>query len=105
MTGSSGRLAGKTAIVVGAGQTPGATMGNGRATALRFAQEGARLLLVDRDDASVKETQEMVLEAGGRADVCAVDIALPDGPPNIAEQAVATLGRIDILHNNVGVGM
>jgi NAD(P)-dependent dehydrogenase (short-subunit alcohol dehydrogenase family) len=92
-------------VVVGAGQTPGATIGNGRATAIRFAQEGAHVLLVDRDDASVKETQEMVSEAGGRAEVFIADIALPDGPAGIAEKAVSTLGRIDILHNNVGVGM
>ena len=102
---SEGRLAGKTAIVVGAGQTPGATIGNGRATALRFAQEGAHILLVDRDDASVKETQQLALEAGSRADVLVADIALPDGPARIAENAVATLGRIDILHNNVGIGI
>jgi NAD(P)-dependent dehydrogenase (short-subunit alcohol dehydrogenase family) len=100
-----GRLAGKTAIVVGAGQTPGATIGNGRATAIRFAQEGARLLLVDRDDASVKETQAMVVDAGGRADVFIADVADDGGPASIAEEAVAKLGRIDILHDNVGVGM
>ncbi|MEA2452318.1 MAG: hypothetical protein QOG04_1028 [Actinomycetota bacterium] len=105
MGDSEGRLAGKTAVVVGAGQTPGETTGNGRATALRFAQEGAHVLLVDRDDASVKETQEMVLEAGGRADVFVTDIALADGPADIAAAASATLGRIDILHNNVGIGM
>ena len=105
MAAADGRLAGKTAVVVGAGQTPGATIGNGRATALRFAQEGAHVLLVDRDDASAKETQEMVLEGGGRADVLVADIALPDGPTSVAENALSTLGRIDILHNNVGIGM
>jgi NAD(P)-dependent dehydrogenase (short-subunit alcohol dehydrogenase family) len=92
-------------MVVGAGQTPGATIGNGRATALRFAQEGAHVLLVDRDDASVKETQELVLEAGGRADVLVADIAASEGPANVAENAVAVLERIDILHHNVGIGM
>ena len=99
------RLEGKTAIVVGAGQTPGATIGNGRATALRFAQEGAHVLLVDRDDASVKETQEMVLDERGRADIAVTDIAAPDGPREVIEKAVAALGRIDVLHHNVGVGM
>jgi NAD(P)-dependent dehydrogenase (short-subunit alcohol dehydrogenase family) len=80
-------------------------MGNGRATALRFAQEGAHVLLVDRDDASVEETQSLILEAGGRADLVVADITLPDGPRQIVEQAVAVLGRIDILHHNVGIGM
>ena len=99
------RLAGKTAVVIGAGQTPGATIGNGRATALRFAQEGARLFLVDRDEASVEETRGMVLDAGGRADVFVADIALPGGAAAVAENAASILGRIDILHNNVGIGM
>ncbi|MGH2808245.1 MAG: SDR family NAD(P)-dependent oxidoreductase [Actinomycetota bacterium] len=102
---SDGRLSGKAAVVVGAGQTPGATIGNGRATAIRFAREGAHVLLVDRDDASVKETQTMILEEGGRADVAVVDIAINDGPAQIVEQARGVLGRIDILHHNVGVGM
>ena len=99
-----GRLAGKTAVIVGAGQTAGETIGNGRATAIRFAQEGAQLLLIDRDDASLKETQEMVHEAGGTAEVLVADIAEP-GAETIVSAAERTLGRIDILHNNVGVGM
>lgn len=102
---SDGRLAGKTAVIVGGGQTPGATIGNGRATAIRFAQEGAHVLLVDRDDASVKETQSMITETGGQADVAIADIALPESPRQIVDQARSVLGRIDILHNNVGVGM
>src|SRR5687767_10449262 len=102
---TAGRLSGKAAVVVGAGQTPGATIGNGRATALRFAQEGARVLLVDRDAVSVEETREMIAQAGGEADVLVADIAVEGGPKSVAEQAVAKLGRIDILHNNVGVGM
>ena len=51
------RLEGKTAIVVGAGQTPGETIGNGRATAVLFAREGANVLLVDRNLQSANETK------------------------------------------------
>ena len=98
------RLEGKTAVIVGAGQTPGTTIGNGRATALRFAQEGAQLLLVDRDEASVEETRAMVLEAGGRAEISVVDIAGSEGPADIRSRALEVLGRIDILHHNVGIG-
>lgn len=54
------RLKDKVAIVTGAGQTPGDTVGNGRATAILFAREGARVVLVDRDLASARETQTMI---------------------------------------------
>ncbi|HEY8057692.1 MAG TPA: SDR family NAD(P)-dependent oxidoreductase [Acidimicrobiales bacterium] len=102
MTG--GRLAGKAAVVVGAGQTPGATIGNGRATALLFAREGADVLLVDRDEASARATQRLILDEGGRAEVVRADVAADDGPTTVVEAAVAAFGRIDVLHNNVGIG-
>ena len=59
------RLKDKVAIVIGAGQSPGEGMGNGRATVLRFAQEGAKVVAVDNNLASAEETIAMV-EAGGR---------------------------------------
>lgn len=62
-----GRLEGETAVVVGAGQTPGSTIGNGRATAILFAREGAVVLCVDRDLASAAETVAMIEKDGGRA--------------------------------------
>lgn len=99
------RLAGKTAIVVGAGQTPGETIGNGRAAAIRFAQEGAHVLLVDRDEESVEATRSMIIEGGGRAEVIVADIAEEGTAANLSREAVGVLGRIDILHNNVGIGM
>ena len=58
-----GRLQGKVAIVVGAGQTAGDTIGNGRATAIIFAREGARVMLVDRDLTSARETESMIRTA------------------------------------------
>jgi NAD(P)-dependent dehydrogenase (short-subunit alcohol dehydrogenase family) len=54
------RLQDKVAVVVGAGQTPGDTIGNGRATAILFAREGARVLCVDRDLASAQGTVAMI---------------------------------------------
>jgi NAD(P)-dependent dehydrogenase (short-subunit alcohol dehydrogenase family) len=59
------RLEGKTAIIVGAGQSPGEGMGNGRATALLFAREGAKVLAVDHRLESAKETADMVTKEGG----------------------------------------
>ena len=101
----TGRLDGLAAVVVGAGQTPGATIGNGRATAIRFAQEGAAVLVVDRDADSAEETRATIAKDGGTAVALVADISSADGPAQIVAEAVARLGTIDVLHNNVGVGM
>ncbi len=69
------RLQDKIAIVVGGGQQPGETLGNGRAVALRFAAEGATVLVVDIDERLAAETASMIMERGGRASVLAADIA------------------------------
>src|SRR5579871_2969687 len=68
------RLKDKTAIVIGAGQSPGEGIGNGRATALRFAQEGARVMAVDRNLASAEETAAMIRKAGGDAVAVEADV-------------------------------
>jgi NAD(P)-dependent dehydrogenase (short-subunit alcohol dehydrogenase family) len=99
-----GRLAGKVAIVVGAGQTPGATIGNGRATALRFAQEGARLFLVDRRLDSARETARLIEEAGGAATCFEADVTREENCAALVAACVDRYGRVDILHNNVGIG-
>jgi len=98
------RLHDRVAVIVGAGQQPGPTVGNGRATAIRFAEEGARLLLVDRDADSVAETHREVAEAGAIASHLVVDITAEDAPDRIVTAAIEAYGRIDILHNNVGIG-
>jgi NAD(P)-dependent dehydrogenase (short-subunit alcohol dehydrogenase family) len=97
------RLKDKVAIIVGAGQTPGMTIGNGRATARLFAREGARLLLVDVNREAVEETRDMVAAEGGHAEIFRADITKSDDCAAFAEVCVAEYGRIDILHNNVGV--
>jgi len=98
------RLKDKTAIVVGAGQTPGSTIGNGRAMALLFAREGANVLCVDRDAARAEETVATIDAEGGNASSLAADIAKPDGAAAMIAEAAARMGRIDILINNVGIG-
>ena len=96
------RLEGKVAAIVGAGQQPGETMGNGRATALRFAREGARLLLVDLDPDRASETLAMCEEEGAEAAALIADITREEDCAAIASACVDRFGRIDILHNNVG---
>jgi NAD(P)-dependent dehydrogenase (short-subunit alcohol dehydrogenase family) len=99
-----GRLEGKAAVVVGAGQTPGETIGNGRATAILFAREGARVFLVDRDVVSAEETRAMIEAEGGQALVHRADITVEEECAALAAAATSALGHIDILHNNVGIG-
>ncbi|MGH9850850.1 MAG: SDR family NAD(P)-dependent oxidoreductase, partial [Blastocatellia bacterium] len=98
------RLQDKVAIVVGAGQTPGETIGNGRATAILFAREGARVALVDRDPESARETQAMIEAEGGACVVCEADITRAADCRAFAQATLDAYGRIDILHNNVGIG-
>lgn len=98
------RLADKIAIVVGAGQTAGATIGNGRATACRFGEEGATVLLVDRDGDSAQETLEMVEQRGGQGSVLVADVTKAADCEAVGKTCVARYGRIDVLHNNVGIG-
>jgi NAD(P)-dependent dehydrogenase (short-subunit alcohol dehydrogenase family) len=100
----AGRLAGKTAVVVGAGQTPGETIGNGRATAILFAREGAKVLCIDRMLASAAETADMIAAEGGVASAFEADITREEDCKALVAEAMARLGRIDILHNNVGIG-
>ncbi|MFW2334166.1 SDR family NAD(P)-dependent oxidoreductase [Ilumatobacter sp.] len=102
----TGRLDGKVCVVVGAGQQPGPTIGNGRATSMRFAQEGARLLLVDRVGDAVERTRNDVTAANTTTEVATltVDITADDAPDTIMRTAIETYGRLDVLHNNVGIG-
>lgn len=96
------RLKDKIAIVVGGGQQPGETIGNGRATALRFAQEGASVLVVDINEEWAQDTVDMIEAEGGTASAFAADITDEAQCKAIADTCVERYGRIDILHNNVG---
>src|SRR5882724_2048557 len=100
----AGRLDGKIAIVVGAGQTPGDTIGNGRATAILFAREGASVLAVDRDGDSALETVRQIREAGGTAEAFTADVTRSADCRALVERCVERFGRIDVLHQNVGIG-
>ena len=97
------RLADKVAVVVGAGQTPGSTIGNGRATAIRFAEEGASVLLVDRNGDSAAETLTMIEERGGNGSCFVADVTDEAQCQAITATCIERYGRIDVLHNNVGI--
>lgn len=99
------RVEGKTAVIFGAGQTPGETIGNGRATAILLAREGARVLVVDRDAASAEETVAAIHGEGGEARSHTADILREDEVRAAIDACVAAFGRIDILHNNVGASL
>ncbi len=98
------RLKGKTALIVGAGQTPGETIGNGRAMSILFAREGAQVLCVDRVAERAEETAAMIVAEGGQATAFTANVTKADEVAAMIEEAKARLGRIDILVNNVGVG-
>ncbi|MCB1744060.1 MAG: SDR family NAD(P)-dependent oxidoreductase, partial [Gammaproteobacteria bacterium] len=99
------RLADKTAVIIGAGQSPGEGVGNGRATAMLFAREGARVLCVDRDLARAEETAQILHKEGGVAEAAAADVAVEADLKRVMEQCVDLWGKLDILHNNVGISI
>jgi len=98
------RLKEKVAIVIGAGQQPGDTIGNGRATSILFAREGAKVMLVDYNINSAQETKSMIDKEGGESFSFKADIVNEDDCRRVAEKCVEIYGRIDVLVNNVGIG-
>jgi NAD(P)-dependent dehydrogenase (short-subunit alcohol dehydrogenase family) len=99
------RLKDRVAIIVGAGQSPGEGIGNGRATALTFAREGAKVLCVDHHLESAQETVDMIAAKGGIAAAFKADVTVHADIKAMVADAQARWGRIDILHNNVGVSL
>ena len=99
------RLKDKVAIVVGAGQSPGEGVGNGRATALTFAREGARVLCVDYRLESAQETVDLIEQKQGTAAAFKADVTKHADIKAMVADAMGRWGRIDILHNNVGVSL
>jgi NAD(P)-dependent dehydrogenase (short-subunit alcohol dehydrogenase family) len=96
-----GRVQDKVAVVMGGGQTPGETIGNGRATAVLLAREGARLIVVDRSLASAQETVAMIEAEGGEAIAHQADVTDEPAVKGIFAEDVAHYGYVHILHNNV----
>lgn len=99
------RVRDKVALVFGAGQTPGETIGNGRATAVLLAAEGAKVMVVDREKPSAEETVAMIREKGGEASAFQADVLHEDQVSAAVRECAAQFGRLDLLHNNVGASL
>ncbi|RAY12654.1 short-chain dehydrogenase [Actinomadura craniellae] len=102
MVERAGRVEGKVAIVTGAGSTPGPGIGTGKATAVVLAREGASVLLADLYPERAEETQRMIEEEGGKAEVFAADVTRAADCAAMVRAAVDAFGTVDILVNNIG---
>jgi NAD(P)-dependent dehydrogenase (short-subunit alcohol dehydrogenase family) len=97
-----GRLEGKVAIVVGAGSS-GPGWGNGKAVAVLFAREGAKVFAVDLRLKALRETSNIVESEGGECHAYAADVSKNEEVEALVERCFEAFGQIDILHNNVGI--
>src|SRR4051795_11072783 len=91
------RLQGKVAVITGAGQRQGESIGNGRATAVVFAREGAKLFLANRSMASLEETRDLLRKEGFEPECMVADISKEDDCAALINAAASKFGRIDIL--------
>lgn len=92
----------QVAVVTGAGQQQGESIGNGRAAAVLFAREGAKLVLANRTMTSLEGTRELLRKEGLDAECVIADISKEDDCAALVRAEISKFGRIDILHNNVG---
>ncbi len=104
MANKNGRLEGKVAIVTGAGSR-GPGVGNGKATSVLFAREGAKVLLVDNAVDHAEETRAIIEDEGGEASTFQADVTIEADCRSMVETAVERYGRLDILDNNVGISL
>ena len=103
-TMAEGRLGGVVAVVVGAGQTPGHTIGNGRAIATTFAREDAEVLCVDRVAERAEETAASIRDRGHVAIAFGADVTDDEQCAAIVAHSLERWGRLDVLVNVVGIG-
>ena len=97
-----GRMEGKVAIVTGAGSS-GPGIGNGKAAAVLFAREGAKVLLADQVLERAEETLELIRQEGGEASAIAANVINAEDCRRMVEASVERYGRLDVLDNNVGI--
>jgi len=98
------RLKGKVALVAGAGAS-GAVIGNGQASAILFARQGAHVLCVDALAERAQATVDSITKEGGSATAFRADVSKAGDCRAMVEAAMERYGRLDILHNNVGISV
>src|SRR3954471_22634368 len=96
------RLKDKVAMVVGAGSI-GPGWGNGKATAVTFARQGAKVFCVDRNREAAAETASIITEEGGQAEAFTADVSKSAEVEAMVKPCLTSYGRIDVLDNNVGI--
>ena len=96
------RVKGKVVVVTGAGSV-GPGIGNGKAAAILYAREGGRVLLVDYSLEAAKETKRLIDEEGGDCAVFQADVSKSADCAQMVEECIRAYGRLDVLHNNVGI--
>jgi len=96
------RVTGKVAIVTGAGSI-GPGIGNGKASAIIYAREGAQVMLVDYNLEAAEETKGLIDKEGGHCIAFQADVSKSGDCKSMVEKCIQTFGRVDILHNNVGI--
>jgi len=101
---SKKRLEDQVVLIVGGGQIPGETIGNGRATALTFAREGAKIAVADIDMASAQETVRLIHDQGDKAFAIQGDISKENDCERFVSETLDCYGQLNILQNNVGIG-
>ena len=104
-SGGEMRLDGRVALLVGGGQTPGQTTGNGRAAAITYARAGARVLVADRSLHAAEETVRDIVAEGGEAIAFEADVTREGDIRAMIAAAASTWGQLDIIYNNVGISV
>ncbi len=97
-----GRIKGKIAIVTGGGSI-GPGIGNGKAAAILYAREGASVMVVDYNQKAAEDTRDIIIKEGGSCIAFKADVSQANDCNNMVEKCIKHFGKIDILHNNVGI--
>lgn len=98
----AGRFEGRTILIFGAGSS-GPGWGNGKAAAVLYAREGGKVAAIDRDRAAVEETAALIRAENGQVLPLVADVTRSADIADVVKQVAVQCGRIDVLHNNVGI--